>query len=505
LLVITRFARERLEWILAGLAIVSFAACVWATHHRPDAAFYLPQFRAWQLLAGALLAVGAFPAPNRQWLRDLLSVVGLVAIAVAVLTFSQDTPFPGAHALVPSLGAALVIYAGIGGMSAGGWLLSIRPIVFIGLISYSIYLWHWPIIVFARYVLVRDPHGWEQAALVVASVAMATVSWRFVEQPFRARSGPISRRAIFLGTASFLPVFVALGLVGIAGRGFPGRVAPEVTALLGTEAEEARYRAFVDACFGTDADRVSGGRLCKLGSEAAPSFLVWGDSHALAMRTAIERVARDAGRAGLFAAGTACPPLLGTERREATNRAECRAFNDAVAEHVAPRPELVTVVLVGRWALNVVGTRSGTEPGKTVVLSDGGTGGNLAVFRAGLERTLARLDGLGKDVVFLTSVPEIGFDVPTTLARARLFSRPAPSPPSAVGFHERQRGVDAIVTELAGRYPLRVIDLSAPFLSNGASVVVGGDGLPLYRDNHHLNERGADRLVEPLKALFPNR
>jgi peptidoglycan/LPS O-acetylase OafA/YrhL len=170
--------------VIAGALALSFALALWGVRHEPAATFYLAPTRAWELLLGALLAAGAIPAPARRRVRDGLSLLGLGLIAWGVLAFSPRTPFPGASALVPCLGAALVIHAGAGGRSLGGRLLGSPATVFVGLISYSLYLWHWPLLVLAKYYAVRELTGAEVLAVLLLSVLVATVSWRFVERPF---------------------------------------------------------------------------------------------------------------------------------------------------------------------------------------------------------------------------------------------------------------------------------------------------------------------------------
>ena len=221
LLLVVKFARRRIPMILATLAMLSFVASVVEVHAKPNAAFYLPQFRAWELLLGALLAVQVVPPPKSRIVREALSALGLCLIGVAVVTYGSDTPFPGVSALLPTLGAALIIYTGSGGPSRVNRALSLRPMVFIGWLSYSLYLWHWPVIVFAEYFAMRELTATEKAMVVLVSVALAILSWAFVERPFRGKGGILSRRLLFGASFASMAGFIAVGALGYLSRAIP--------------------------------------------------------------------------------------------------------------------------------------------------------------------------------------------------------------------------------------------------------------------------------------------
>ena len=188
LLLLKRFFPRRLKAAIVLVAAASFLVSVWTVHTSPTAAFYLPATRAWELLFGAMLSVDLFPPVHSTVGRNLLSAVGLLAILVCGFTYTSRVPFPGAAALVPCLGAAFIIAAGQTGTSLVGRLLSLKPVVFIGLISYSLYLWHWPIILF-QHLSMHQPRDASnhtiKGTILIVSLVIATVSWRFIETPFR--------------------------------------------------------------------------------------------------------------------------------------------------------------------------------------------------------------------------------------------------------------------------------------------------------------------------------
>jgi hypothetical protein len=262
----------------------------------------------------------------------------------------------------------------VGGPTFAGHLLGLRPLVLTGLISYSLYLWHWPLIVFTKYYLIRDTTLVEKFALLAVVFLLAAISWRYIERPFRGKSGLWSSKAVFSVSAAVVVLFIALGLVGKNGDGFPQRVPPEVTKLA-TAPEDPRQVLLGKRCIDRSADKILATRACHLGAGTRPSFLLLGDSHALALAPAIDRVASKAGRMGLFIGKLACLPLLEMGRYRAaqgTPQYPCRDFTNQAISLLEQNKDIKTVILVGRWALSSLGQRFANEPGAPVVISPDG-------------------------------------------------------------------------------------------------------------------------------------
>ncbi len=176
--------------VLGLLALASLLASAWATRAAPMTAFYLTPFRFWELMLGGLIPLFGLAAPRSRAASETLAWGGLGLIAAAVFGYTLETPFPGLAALPPCLGAAAVILScERPGSNAAARLLSLPAATALGRISYSLYLWHWPVIVFAGHWLFRRPTGIETPALIALSLALAAASYRFVEQPFRHGRG----------------------------------------------------------------------------------------------------------------------------------------------------------------------------------------------------------------------------------------------------------------------------------------------------------------------------
>jgi hypothetical protein len=484
---------------IAGVFVISFALSVWGLEAASVATFYLLPTRAWELMMGALLALRVAPPLKSRAVAEILSFLGLCFIAGSVAFITPQTPFPGPAALVPCLGAALVIYAADPESTVAGRLLATRAPVFVGLISYSLYLWHWPVFVFATYVDFRAPSGLESAALIALSFGIAVLSWRYVERPFRRRRSGFRIRPAFAAAALLMGLTAASAVYAASADGFPQRLRPALRRIL---AEEDDHEPRIARCFFLTARDVHDHRLCRIGAKTGrPSFILWGDSHADAILPAVSRAAAHAGRTGIFAGGAACPPLLGVT----TPMAGCRAFNDAVMA-LAHNSGIREVILESRWAKYAEGSPYGDEPKGHVALFDNACqtdngGNNHAVFWRGLARTVDGLERSGKKVVLVASIPEIGFPVPAILARRALARDPGKVAPPVSEYLDRQRFVLTTFAGFEKRYGAEVLYPHRVLCASG-SCEVARHGIPLYRDEHHLSVLGAHQLVPLMAEAF---
>ena len=211
LMALWKLGQTRLAWIIGAICLGSLALAQWQVVHAPMAAFFLLPARAWELGIGALCAfyLRGSPAPLGLALKNALSLLGLGLIAYAIFAFDARTPTPSVTTLAPTLGTALIILFA----SPGTWvqsLLSLRPMVAVGLISYSAYLWHQPLMSFARHNSLEEPAWYIMAALVVLTLVLAWLSLRYIETP--VRKGRIPQLRVFAYSATGLLAFVTLGL-----------------------------------------------------------------------------------------------------------------------------------------------------------------------------------------------------------------------------------------------------------------------------------------------------
>jgi peptidoglycan/LPS O-acetylase OafA/YrhL len=276
LLALPAVRRDRLVLVLAGIAIASLAFAEWAWRAAPQANFYLLPSRAWELMVGALLAVALSRHELSAYLgrrtRNILALAGLLMVTGAMVYFDAETPVPSVYAIVPVLGAALIVAAS-GRDTLVGRLLGSPPFVFVGLISYSIYLWHVPLLSFAKATLLDPPSLELRLSMIAATFALAVLTWRFVETPMRRRN--LFGRGTVLSSAIVISSLLAIGGVGIAANdGFRSRFQSYFIAFDKEGARTATW-AFVEQA---EADDKIAGAAAAGGTR--PKVGVVGNSHA---------------------------------------------------------------------------------------------------------------------------------------------------------------------------------------------------------------------------------
>lgn len=351
-ILLLRWAKKRTAAYLAFAAATSFIINIWATAHRPLSAFYIFVPRAWELLLGSLLAIEAIPVLRRRFAREIAGLGGLVLIACSVSLFTKDTPFPGFAALAPVAGAVLIIYAGENGASSIKLILSFPPLVSIGVVSYSLYLWHWPILVFSKNLFGGTLKPVETAAALALSVLLAFVSYHFIESPFRGGDSPVTRKQIFtLGVAtSVLSAF--LGLAIYFTHGFPGRFDSPTRQLISENVErEADYEW--DACsnWKRPIHSIADINFCEMGPASSKKVIFWGDSHVQQLYPLVRQI-YDSGTLDkhgvLFAVNEGCKPA------EHLNRSEPGFYCDSFSHFAFMRAKEADVdtVYIGFEAAN---------------------------------------------------------------------------------------------------------------------------------------------------------
>ncbi|PHN33168.1 acyltransferase family protein [Pseudomonas sp. ICMP 460] len=487
------------HWRLAlfGVLLVSFGMSVWAVTHQPQKAFFLLHLRAWELLAGAMLAV----MPLREWraspaLAQGVSLVSMALILIAIFGFDRHTPFPGAAALLPVLGVVGLIWANGQQHTAVGRLLSSRVMVGLGLISYSWYLWHWPVFVYANYAAVDGLSALELAGLMLLSLVLGYLSWRFVEAPFREKRLLAGRKAILAAAAAGI---LCLGFTGLAVReakGVPWRLSEQALRY----AQAKTWSPELMACM-ADKDTPDDRLFCHFGPKnRSTSALVWGDSHATALVPALEEGAK---RHGISLAQTSfagCVPLDGLE-----NIARCARFNQRVEKAMAEQ-SFTDVVLVARWSLYLYGQMSGD---KEHALKDPGTGQYVRAiaeqrFAEGLRERIKGLRAAGHHVWLVKEVPLQEIIVPYRLSRLAMMHRPVDGEGLPVAEHQkRQRFITQLFDELAAADSgVSVLD-PAPLLCGADGLCrVELNGRALYTDDNHLSDVGARHIEAFLEPLF---
>jgi peptidoglycan/LPS O-acetylase OafA/YrhL len=499
-LFLNRYSPSRQFHTTLALAASSFILSALLVHLFPVATFFLPFTRAWELLIGALLALAPIPKLEEATYRPVFTLAGVAIIGTAVFFYSDRTTFPGVAALLPVLGTALLIWAGRDTRDPVTRLLSHRWMVFVGKRSYSLYLWHFPLLAFSSYLSVNEL-SWSRITLILAlSSAISLVSWQFIEQPFRSsRSWPIAYRPFFASVVVTICIFCGVGLYIVNSGGLTNRMTYESMQIL-TEANDFDEDRLYCALKGPP---VPQGASCRLGrhSTEPPQFVLWGDSHAEAWRPAFDDIAARYDKSGVFVGRVACAPVIDIER---IDEPDCIRQNAKIMDYIVSSPSIRTVILSARWALWAEGSRYKRESRKPSTVYLATLGGNSPgqpqnrmVLAFGMHETLTALRAAGKDVWLIGPVPEVGYSVPKSMYVQKLGINPnLEIRPTREELQRRQNFVISLFESLEKEFRVRVIWPDAK-LCDQQFCQIEENGTPLYIDDNHLSIYGA-RSVETL-------
>lgn len=478
--------KVRLLLVIAGLG--SFLAAAVFVRTRTPEVFYFSPFRAWELLLGSVLAIGKLPVADDRRHGQWLAVLGLLMIIVPAMTFTSETLFPGPAAALPCIGTALILWASSSSSSPVTRLLSARPMVFIGLISYSLYLWHWPLLVLAKHVLGEDLALPVRLGLGVLSFLLAVLSWKFVETPFRTRTR-IGSRQMAMATSSAVAILAAVSAIIWSSQGMPGRFPAEIVALDQARARDVLRAECIDYLRGIDVNSA-----CKLGASGRATVLVWGDSYAHAMLPAFDAALKDMNLSGLFVAESGCPPLpSATVSFKGRDNWRCREFNQQVLKLLSTTKSIDTVLLSGAWDAYTV-EKSGYA---LRVKSRFSSEESLEQGVEDLVTTLRRTSAV-KQVVFVGQVPSYDWNVPCRMLLDRLNNRPSSSMTQSAWLSRSAASRGAIST-IVRSGSISFIDSSEYFCSTGVCRYADETGQPFYWDNGHINQRGANYMAPALE------
>ena len=511
LLLIWRFRKDRMGLAFFILLLVSLAVADYSSRFYKNATFYFLHTRAWELLAGAMLAHwersrGGFPPlPG----RELGFVAGLVMIGIAVVTFDSTTRHPSLYTLLPVGGTALIILFG-GSSRIAQFLLANKLAVGIGLISYSLYLWHQPLFAFARLYAYDDIAPAIYLGLIAASFVLAWMSWRWIETPFRNRQA-VPARYVWSAAVSCAGVLFAFGVYGHWTRGIPQRFDEAAQKIFIAAESNADLLMTVDGrkCFEREPEDA-----CRVGAPGgAASWALVGDSHAAALGISFHRAMQEAGISGVQHTKGGCIYVPGFDR---VDWRYCTDWLQGV-ERYLKNPEIGTVVLSGRYALQFQRTRfdngeGGVELGPLAGLERvGGSWQTEAERRADLTKgyrdAVTGLLNMGKRVVLVYPVPEVGWNVPDRMFKHYLRGERAPISTSFERYRQRTKGVAEAFDGIPDHDNLIRIRPESLFCDTyvPGRCVTADDEQVFYFDDDHLSIEGADLLMQEIMKAAQRR
>ncbi|UCI07154.1 acyltransferase family protein [Mesorhizobium sp. B1-1-8] len=455
------------------VALTSFSIALHLVAVDPKLAFYVPFSRAWELALGGLVVF--MPAVGRRGISEAFGMVGLCLIIASAIWLSSSQPFPGPRALLPVIGAVLLVWPRSQSMVSA--FLSTAPLRFTGKISYSLYLWHWPLLVYFRhYADGAMPTPAEASALVAASMLVAYLSWRFVEEPAR------HLRLVPLRT-------IAAGVVAASIVGLSGNAIFEAGGIGSRIPKEAEAMSSLDVMWDWPCPQMVtiaelGGTFCAFGApwdKAKHRGVLWGDSHAEHTAPLLDVVGQREGTA--FFLYKRCPAAFGEgvhrNHPELPNyRDSCALSRKAAVSMLRQRPDIDLVVLSSAWT---------DLAHEDVVADDGGKVDKVLLLREGLQSLLGEIAAPNRHIGIIGQVPSPGVDLTScaTMRESSLPRKPCTTDMDSERTLRVWSPMTAAFKSLADKNKAVFIDPLKGMCPHGHCLTYVNDEF-IYRDGSHL-------------------
>ncbi|ROR98688.1 peptidoglycan/LPS O-acetylase OafA/YrhL [Sinobacterium caligoides] len=500
LVLLSKFSEQRRRLALIALCAASFFASVMLINNHPTSTFYLLHTRAWELLIGSLLAIA--PLSNnlqrRPVLCEVISLSGFATIIFCIFYYDEQMVFPGAAALPPTVATAAIIWANSYHQTLIKRILSLPSLVWFGLISYSLYLWHWPIMAFTQEISEGAISTSNKFVLLAVSTVVGYLSWRFIETPFRQKRLLQSDKAILWASFCALIVIIIIGQMIRHNDGYRTRLSGAAF----TFAEDAVWSKDQVRCYKLSPKDIDEGGICHFGGsmKTPAKLLFWGDSHSAALLPAVIAKANEYDIKVLHASNNGCIPIPGADKFGSDDG--CPMFNQAMLRQ-ATSSGVTDVLIASRWSVYVYGdsaddhsTQLATNPEQKNLEE------SKELFKENAENFIALLRQYNIRVWLVKQVPRISHDnVTNELIKRAMRGRDTSIYSITTDQHERrQRFASGVLEELAGD-SVRLLD-PTPFICDGHRCAAVDNGHSKYRDGNHLSIYGATSIQNMFDPLF---
>ncbi|PLY17003.1 MAG: acyltransferase [Sedimenticola sp.] len=470
--------------VLIILALLSLGACIDISREDGSFAFYMLPTRAWEMLAGGLVFLLNPRVRSSATAAKTIELAGLGCIILAAGLFQPEMNWPGAYALLPVAGAVLIMVAA----RQDSALTASPAISALGRWSYSIYLWHWPIVVTLGYFSLRTlPYV---VGGFLLAILLGAISYALVENP--ARHIFASRRRATIASLAAILVIAAGGTLIVLKQGFESRVSDQLL-LIDREADN-RLQGFNTPCgFARETQTLVP---CTLGDENNIRWVVWGDSHAGSIVSAVQA----ATQAGVRFYTHQCATLFNTELKAKAQNNHCVEFNRKVLEQIEQLPGDVGVIIINRYSVHIKGPNEGLHKRWGIIYTDRAPDAPIedaaTLYSQRLVGSLCRI-GQSHKVYTVAPIPEIGTEVPQTMARRAMASGQVVDITLPLAdYYSRNDVALAALNRASDECGIRVLD-PTPHLCDETVCYGSLNGRPLYFDDDHLSEFG-NRLLLPL-------
>ncbi len=513
LLLVTWKLRVKPLPFMLVILLASFAENIHEIHSDTVGAFYSPLARFWELMIGSCLAYFGLHARDSRWMRILsgggssssaLAGLGAALILAALTCLDKYSVFPGWWALLPTLGAMFIIGAG-----KDAWLnrrvLATRAMVAVGLISYPLYLWHWPLLSFLQITQAQKPVWWMRVIAVAAAFILAALTYQVVEKPLR-----FGRRKNAIAVALLL-CMCAVGLGGAATyarHGFSSRAMARNSQETQIADVDMQVRDSFEMQSCADDPRIVGRAKPFCDQTVLPAnptglMVIWGDSHAGAWASVFLQIAKEKGYRGIVFSTLGCPPLLGVRRSDSLGTTFCSklGLGDDIAQSIEQlHPN--DVVVVARWSLYANGwLQDGTLRGATHFLTtsadaDATLASSRLALRAELQPTIEALLAAGSHVLVVKNPPVLKTPIGEGLLR-----RPESFEPTAAENADFERFGSQLIDSLSNLPGVDIFDPTGYFCGT-VKCSAFYQGVPMYTDDNHISAQGAMKFKDAVAPFI---
>lgn len=503
--------RAQIGTVLVIVSAASFLVAVFSPPEQTMDRFYLSHTRAWELLSGVLAAMAYQRAQTLTGrVRGGLAAAGLLLTLASITVIPDPSGWPGVWTLIPVVGASLVLLFG-DQASAARRLLSLPPMVWLGAISYSAYLWHQPILGFLA-ISDNDLRGpLQTAAFLCATLALACTSWRFIEQPFRHQKlPPRFAQWMMAGMAVAIATFAVAAHVS---NGFPQRLPEKLQVMVGSDLDkQLGYRNCIGAR--RSFEKIQPEKACVLGAGEPASIAIWGDSHAAVLGGPLAARLATHGLSVRMLTMAGCSPVLQWIHTKKPEYVICQDHNRRMYDYLLKDTDIKVVILHAYWNDGIqrndydngIGDRK-SDAGHVINLGDDEDEPDEVRYShlaESLQTEVQTLKAAGKQVIVVGPVPEPGFNVLDRLAKqywtdGRL-QQPLTIPAkAALDYAAPAR---RILMGAASKTGAIWIDPAPLFCSEGGDCALTTTDKSLYFDDNHLAIIGVERLVPQLEQAI---
>jgi peptidoglycan/LPS O-acetylase OafA/YrhL len=509
------------RWIIvlsAVIGAISLGASQWGSHTHPAFTFFLLPMRCWELIIGVLCAFyfdDQSIKKHKHYLGEVSSLIGFFLITFSVFFFNDKTPFPSIYALVPTIGAVLIIAFGTR-KTLVGKLLGSKLFVGIGLISYSAYLWHQPLFAFVRQRSLNEPSLLLMSTLALASLFLAYLSWQFVERPFRNKHR-FSRHQVFTLGVACSALFIAIGMAGYLSGGYLNQGDTTATRQL-LSTNMSIFKAQVKYCWEKIKISPTVESACQIGtSDSIPSFAIIGDSSIGALVEPLNSETLNYGISGFNYTFRNCPPLKAiAPLKFSDEEKKCSDLRQSFFNGLEQKSPIPNIIIFGaRYSILIDKKRfdnneGGVEHGDEWIW-DMHTSSDIEYKKAIAENLTDSIKSIltsGRKVILIYPIPEAGWDVPKRLAKIYQLNHSIntnDASTSYLRFIERNREAYTALDSIGENKNLIRVKPENIFCNTLIQnrCITNINGTPLYFDNNHLSNAGA-RLInaEIIKHLI---